>query len=83
MSQFPSDPAFVAQFRRRWSGGSTAIKFLSELSEIELDRVYVAYGERVVRRLPAELILGLTIGERRDLARAFGRPLVRRMQDRR
>ena len=82
MSQFPSDPALVAQFRRRWDAAPVSIKFLSELTEAELDRLIIGHGQRVVRRLPAELIAGLTCGERRDLARAFGRPLVRRLRQR-
>jgi hypothetical protein len=84
MSQFQSDPALVAQFRRRWDAADpAAIKFLSELSEGELDRLVIAHGERIVRRLPVALTAGLTCGERRDLARAFGRPLVRRTGARR
>ena len=84
MSQFQSDPALVVQFRRRWDAADRAtIKFLSELSEAELDRLSVAHGERIVRRLPAGLTAGLTSGERHDLARALGRPLVRRMAERR
>jgi hypothetical protein len=83
MSQFQSDPALVVQFRRRWDADRATIKFHSELSEAELDRLSVAHGERVVRRLPAALTDGLTSGERHDLARAFGRPLVRRMGERR
>ena len=79
-----SDRPLVVQFRRRWDAADPAtIKFLSELSEVELDRLSVAHGERIVRRLPAALIDGLTSGERHDLARAFGRPLVRRMVERR
>jgi hypothetical protein len=83
MSQFQSDPAFVAQFRRRWGADPATIKFLSELSEAELDRLSIAHGERIVRRLPAALTANLTSGERRDLARAFGRPLVRWKGERR
>jgi hypothetical protein len=82
MSQFPSDPAFVRQFRRCWSGEPVSIKFLSEFTDAELDGLRIRYGERVVRRLPAELTGGLTDGERRDLALAFGRPLVRRLRQR-
>jgi hypothetical protein len=82
MSQFQSDPAFVSQFRRCWNAEPASIKFLSELSEAELDRLSIEHGERVVRRLPAALIIGITRGERCELARAFGRPLVRRMQRR-
>ncbi len=83
MSQFQSDPTFVVQFRRPWDFDPAAIKFLSELSEAELDRLIIAHGERIVRRLPAALTAGLTSGERRELARAFGRPLVRRKGARR
>jgi hypothetical protein len=85
MSQFQSDPAFVAQFRRRWDldADPATIKFLSELSEAELERLSIAHGERIVRRLPAALTAGLTCGERRDLARAFGHPVVRRIGERR
>ena len=83
MSQFPSDPVFVREFRRRWNAGSMTIKFLSELSETELDDLSVTQGERIVRRLPEELTTNLTSGERRDVARAFGRSLVRRLRQRR
>ena len=48
MSQFQSDPAFVVQFRRRWGADPATIKFLSELSETEHDRLSIAYGERIV-----------------------------------
>ena len=83
MPQFSSDPAIVPQFRRRWSHKPAAIKFLSELSEIELDDLSITQGERIVRRLPEELTANLTSGERREVARAFGRSLVRRLRQRR
>jgi hypothetical protein len=83
MSRFPSDPAFVAQFRRRWDGASASIKFLCELSESDIDRLCLERGERILRRLPQDLTIGLTGGERRDLALAFGRPAVRRLRERR
>ena len=83
MSQFPSDPALVRQFCRRWSASPPTIKFLSELSETELDDLSITQGERIVRRLPEELTAYLTSGERRDLACAFGRSLVRRLRQRR
>jgi hypothetical protein len=82
MSHRPSDPALVTQFRRRWGAGATAIKFLSELTADELDRLAVERGEAVVRALPAALTAPLTNAERRELARAFGRPAVRRLQRR-
>jgi hypothetical protein len=81
--QSQSDPAFVVQFRRRWGDGPAAIKFLSELSEAELERLSVEHGERVIRRLPVALTADLTSDERRDLARAFGRPRVRRIRAKR
>jgi hypothetical protein len=82
MSHRQSDPALVSQFRRRWGAGATAIKFLSELTPDELDRLAVERGEAIVRALPATLIAPLTIAERRELARAFGRPAVRRLRQR-
>ncbi len=81
MSHRQSDPAFVTQFRRRWGQRAAVIRFLSELSEEELDRIAIERGERVVRRLPVSLTAPLTGRERRDLARAFGRPALRRMQE--
>jgi hypothetical protein len=80
MSHRQSDPALVSQFRRRWAAGAAGIRFLSELTEDELDRLAVERGERVVRRLPAGMTAPLTAAERRELARAFGRPVVRRMR---
>jgi hypothetical protein len=81
-SHHQSDPARVSQFRRRWDDGASAIKFLSELTQNELDRLAVERGETIVRALPAALTAPLTIAERRELARAFGRPVVRRLQQR-
>jgi hypothetical protein len=83
MSYRLSDPEAIPQFRRRWSEAPVGIKFLSELGERELDRLSERCGERVVRRLPAALTRAMTGGERRDLALAFGRPLVRLAQQRR
>lgn len=82
MSQFPSDPSFNVQFRRRWSDSPASFKFLSELNDIELDRLSIAHGERVLRRLPHDLTCVLNSDERRDLARAFGHPVVRKMRER-
>jgi hypothetical protein len=83
MPQFPSDPSFNVQFRGRWSHSPAPIKFLSEMNDVELDRLSIAHGERVLRRLPPGLTCVLNSEERRDLARAFGRPVVRRMRERR
>jgi hypothetical protein len=44
-----SDPPRVTQFRRRWDDGAPAIKFLSELTQNELDRLAVERGEAIVR----------------------------------
>jgi hypothetical protein len=81
-SHHQSDPARVTQFRRRWEDGAPAIKFLSEMTQNELDRLAVERGEAIVRALPVTLTAPLTIAERRELARAFGRPAVRRLQQR-
>jgi hypothetical protein len=82
MSHHQSDPAFVAQFRRRWSDAPARIKLLGELSDKELGRLAVESGERIVRRLPYWLVAGLNPEERAELAGAFGRPLLRRWQER-
>ena len=83
MSHNPSDPALNTQFRRNWDGRPAGIKFLGELSEQDLDRLAVARGEGILSRLPASLVADLRAEERRDLARAFGRPWLRRLQQRR
>lgn len=83
MSHNSSDPAFNTQFRRNWDGSPTGIKFLAELSEKDLDHVALAHGARFLRRLPAAMLADLQPAERRDLALAFGRPWLRRMQERR
>jgi hypothetical protein len=83
MSHNPSDPALNPQFRRNWGGFPSGIKFLAELSAEDLDRLAIARGERVLRRLPATMLADLRGEEKRDLARAFGRPWLRRMQERR
>jgi hypothetical protein len=82
MPQFPSDPSFNVQFRRRWSDSPASVKFLSELNDVELDRLSIARGERVLRRLPPDLTCVLNPEERRDLALAFGRPVVRKLRER-
>ena len=83
MSHNPSDPALNRQFRRNWSGSPTGIKFLAELSAEDRDRIAIARGECVLRRLPAMMLADLRTEERRDLARAFGRPWLRRLEARR
>ena len=82
MSHRQSDPAFVTQFRRRWGAGATTIKFIGELTPDELDRLVVERGEAIVQSLPTMLTAPLTANERRDLARAFGRPVIRRLRER-
>lgn len=82
MSHRQSDPALVAQFRRRWGLGGSSIKFISELSPTELDALAVERGEASVRSLPARWTFLLSPAERRELALAFGRPVVRRLRER-
>jgi hypothetical protein len=85
MSHHLSDPAQNPQFRRNWDEDDARlpIKFLTELSEQDTDRLAIAQGERIVRRLPDALVTGLNFDERRDLARAFGRPWLRRLREQR
>ena|SRR5579864_6045459 len=83
MQQNPSDPARNPQFRRNWGGAAVAIKFLAEMSERDLDFIALRRGEDILRRLPAALTIDLRPEERRDLARSFGRPWLRRFQEQR
>jgi len=78
-----SDLAQNPQFRRNWGDARLPIKFLTELSEQDIDHLAIAQGERIVRRLPDALVAGLKLNERRDLARAFGRPWLRRLREQR
>jgi len=82
MSHRQPDPSRVSQFRRRWSPWSRAIKFVGELTAEELDPLAVDRGEAIVKTLPAAMTWALTASERRDLARAFGRPAIRRLRER-
>jgi len=72
MSSSKSDPAFVTQFRRQWNGTRVAIKFLSEMSAPELDRLALERGMAAVAAMPRETIEGLTPSQRRDLATWIG-----------
>jgi hypothetical protein len=72
MSHKKSDPAFVAQFRRQWNGARVAIKFLSEMSAAELDRLALERGAAAVAALPRQTVKGLTGSQRQDLARWLG-----------
>ncbi len=72
MSPSKSDPAFVTQFRRQWNGARVAIKFLSEMSAAELDRLALERGAAAVAAMPRGTIEGLTASQRRDLARWIG-----------
>jgi hypothetical protein len=83
MSHNPSDPALNPHFRLNWGGFPSEIKFLAESSEEDLDRLAIARGESILRRLPAMILADLRAAEKRDLARAFGRPWLRRLQERR
>lgn len=80
MSTNSSDPALNTQFRRDWEGQRVSIKFLSER---DLDRVVLQRGDRILRRLPPAIVADLRVGERQDLARAFGRPWLRRLREQR
>lgn len=73
MSSTKSDPAFVTQFRRQWNGARVAIKFLSEMSASERERLADERGAAAVAAMPKETVQGLTAGQRRDLARWIGR----------
>ena len=46
------------------------IKSLAELGDHDIDRLTIA----ILHRLPVAVVAGLKPDERRDLARAFGRP---------
>ena len=72
MSHTKSDPAFVSQFRRQWNGARVAIKFLSEMSGAELDRLALGRGNAALAAMPPETVEGLTVSQRRDLARWIG-----------
>jgi len=73
MSPTKSDPAFVTQFRRQWNGARVAIKFLTEMSASEMERLADERGAAAVAAMPKETVRGLTAGQRRDLARWIGR----------
>ena len=79
----PSDPARNPQFRRNWDGRPAAVKLLGELGERDLERLLLQRGEAILNQLPAALTGELTRGEREDLARALGRPWLRRLRERR
>jgi len=83
MSPTKSDPAFVSQFRRQWNGARVAIKFLSEMSAAELDRLALERGAAAVAALPPEAVEGLTGSQRRDLARWIGFGWLDAVADRR
>ncbi len=73
----------LRQFRRDWGEGGFVLKFVSEMGARERERLSLEEGERVLRRLPRSLLYRLNDEERRDLARAFGRPLLRLAAERR
>ena len=82
MSPSKSDPAFVTQFRRQWNGARVAIKFLSEMSATELDRLALERGAAAVAAMPRETVEGLTASQRRDLARWIGHGWLDEMAER-
>jgi hypothetical protein len=83
MSPSKSDPAFVAQFRRQWNGTRVAIKFLSEMSAAELDRLALERGTRAVAAMPLGMVEGLTASQCRDLARWIGQGWLDELIERR
>ncbi len=83
MSPSKSDPAFVTQFRRQWNGARVAIKFLSEMSAPELDRLALERGAAAVAAMPRETVEGLTACQRRDLARWIGQGWLDEVLERR
>ena len=83
MSASKSDPAFVSQFRRQWNGARVAIKFLSEMSPRELDRIAVEWGLRAIAGLPREISETLDGRERYALALRLGRQRLARLEARR
>ncbi|MGH7122723.1 MAG: hypothetical protein ACREFI_00015 [Stellaceae bacterium] len=83
MSPSKSDPAFVSQFRRQWNGARVAIKFLSEMSAAELDRLALERGAAAVAALPRETVEGLTASQCRDLARWIGEGWLDQVVERR
>jgi len=83
MSTSKSDPAFVTQFRRQWNGTRVAIKFLSEMSPRELDRLAVEWGMRALAGLPREVAENLDTRERYALALRLGRRRLERIEARR
>ncbi|HXP75502.1 MAG TPA: hypothetical protein VN823_15260 [Stellaceae bacterium] len=83
MSHVKSDPAFVTQFRRQWNGARVAIKFLSEMTAAELDRLAVERGAAAVAAMPKGTVNALTASERRDLAQRIGRQWLTELAERR
>ena len=83
MSASKSDPAFVRQFRRQWNGTRVAIKFLSEMSLWELDRIAVEWGLQAIAGLPREIAESLDSRERYALALRLGRQRLERLEARR
>jgi hypothetical protein len=68
MSRHTSDPDALPQFRRRWSDQSFSLKFLSEMTPQELDRLVLRWGREMLLRRDAGL-------EKRDPARFRARAL--------
>ncbi len=76
-----SDP--LRQFRRDWGEGAFILKFVSEMGVRERERFCLEEGERVIRRFSLPFLDRMNAEERRELARAFGRPLLRLAEERR
>src|SRR5262249_23127147 len=65
MSHSKPEFALPRQFCRPWNGRRVGIKFLSEMTARELERLAIEYGERAVAGLPACVAEGLDGGGRR------------------
>jgi hypothetical protein len=77
-----ADP--LRQFRRDRGEGAFIPKFVSELNARERDRLSLRAGERALRGVPLRFLFDrMNAEERRPLARALGRPLLRLAEERR
>lgn len=80
MSHPKSDPAYIAQFRRRWDDRPVRIKYLSEMTPGELDDLAVEWGLGVIAAQPQVALAALDTRERRTLALRLGRRRVQRLE---
>jgi hypothetical protein len=84
MRRQPTGADPLHQFRRDWGEGAFIPKFVSELNARERDRLSLRAGERALRGVALRFLFDrMNAEERRDLARALGRPLLRLAEERR